>query len=190
MENWWSRNGSIPSRNKEEESIWRSVTDRQTNRQSQRQKNSRLLAGTESTSEKWRTYIVLLSSLTDHELTDSCRTELHDVAEYVNGCWLYLNIIHRLYITHHSVALLHLNTLQCLIHYCVIHFIIYRQCTCPTDGTLCNNGLNTSQLSIPVPLYQDQPTSPRLIEVSLLSASQLACHWDLKQYEEHTINRL
>ena len=45
MENWWSRNGSIPSRNKEEESIWRKrykqrnkQTNIQTNRQSQRQK--------------------------------------------------------------------------------------------------------------------------------------------------------
>ena len=27
MENWWPRNGSIPSRNEEEESIWRSVTN-------------------------------------------------------------------------------------------------------------------------------------------------------------------
>jgi len=39
MENWWPKNGSIPSRNNKEEAIWRSVTDRQrdirTDRQSQ-----------------------------------------------------------------------------------------------------------------------------------------------------------
>ena len=33
MDNWWPRNCSIPSRNKEEESIWMNVTDIQTNKQ-------------------------------------------------------------------------------------------------------------------------------------------------------------
>ena len=36
MEKWRPKNGSIPSRNKKElEAIWRSVTDKQTERQSQ-----------------------------------------------------------------------------------------------------------------------------------------------------------
>jgi len=57
MENWWPRNGSIPSRNKEEESIWRKRykhTDIQTESTT---KNSRLLAGAESINASQRKYI-------------------------------------------------------------------------------------------------------------------------------------
>jgi len=46
--------------------------------------------------KRQQTYIVLLSSLSDHELADSHWTRLDDVAENVDGGRLDLNIIHRL----------------------------------------------------------------------------------------------
>ena len=76
------------------------------------------------------------------------------------------------------------NRAYSLTHYYMTYFIIYRQSRCPTNGTLCINGLimtpTPCRLQSPLPLV-----SPKIINVLysgfarfvlLLHASCLFCH--------------